>query len=90
MFYLNTRWMIRVTASVGYSPESAPQNLGAPAPRRRGRKSLRNRTMDLTAHRNADWEDSKLTSDWDPPPWVLGKGIFPNFSPSFRFRNYEL
>ena len=44
-----------------------PRNLGAPAPRRRGRKSLRNRTMDLTAHRNADWEDSKLTSDWDPP-----------------------
>eukprot|EP00435_Cladocopium_sp_Y103_P016764 s1248_g4.t1 len=39
--------------------QSAP---GESAPRRRGRKSMRNRTMDLTAHRNADWEEAGGTS----------------------------
>ena len=46
--------------------QTAPSD-SAPAPRRRGRKSLRNRTMDLTAHRNADWEEVEGASsaeDW--------------------------
>ena len=45
---------MQVTA---WLPVTGSNNRGAVAPRRRGRKSIRNRTMDLTAHRNADWED---------------------------------